>query len=74
MTVGKAAERLNVSDSTVRNWIASDLLRARWTAGGHARIEVASVDDLEPILRTAPGPDREAALEDLRRRNSSEPS
>ena len=43
LTVGEVARRLNVSDTAVRNYVASDLLRARWTGGGHTRVEAKSV-------------------------------
>lgn len=69
MTVGEAQQRLKVSDSTVRNWIDDGLLRAWWTAGGHRRIDPASLEELIHALRIPPGPEREQALDELRHRN-----
>jgi excisionase family DNA binding protein len=70
LTVGQAAEQLSVSDTSVRAWLADHLLRAaRWTPGGHARIESTSVEELVPLLRIPPGPERETAFDELRQRN-----
>lgn len=69
LTVGQAAEQLSASDTSVRAWLTDNLLRARWTPGGHARIEPTSVDELLPLLRIPPGLEREKAFEDLRERN-----
>mgnify|MGYP001619112379 CR=1 FL=1 len=53
-TTREAAIRLGVSLRTVQLWVESGVLRAWKTAGGHRRIQVASVDE---ILRQ-----RQAAL------------
>lgn len=69
LTVGEAQTRLNVSDTTVRSYVAGNLLRARWTGGGHTRIEAASVTELLPLLRIPPGAERDAAFAALRAKN-----
>lgn len=69
LTVGETVARLNVSDTTVRSYVTGNLLRARWTGGGHARIDPASVDELEPLLLIPPGDARAKALDELRARN-----
>lgn len=72
LTVGEALVRLNVSDTTVRSYVTTGLLRARWTGGGHARIEAASVNELLPLLKIPPGADRDQAFAALRARNRGE--
>lgn len=69
LTVGEVERRLRVSDSTVRKYIDDHLLRAWWTDGGHRRIESTSVDELQQVLATPPGPARDQAREELRARN-----
>jgi excisionase family DNA binding protein len=74
LRTAEAAERLNVSESTVVKWERDGLLRAMRTAGGgrgrgHRRIDADSVAELQRVLAMPDGPDRDATLEDLRRRN-----
>jgi excisionase family DNA binding protein len=69
LTVGEAQARLNVSDTTVRSYVAANLLRARWTGGGHTRVEAASVTELLPLLRIPPGAERDKALAEQKARN-----
>ncbi len=69
LRTGEAAARLGVGDSTVRDWLALHLLRAVRTAGGHRRIDAASVDELAEVLRIQDDAQREAAKTALRQRN-----
>lgn len=77
LTVGEAMDRLKAagcpaSDSTVRAYIERDQLRAWYTGGGHARIEPDSVDELVPVLKMKKGAAKDAAMEELRRKNRGE--
>lgn len=58
--------------TAIRDFADRGLLRVTYTAGGHRRIERASIEDLNKVLSMRRGPDREAALEALRRRNLGE--
>lgn len=69
LRTGEAAKALNVSNSTIINYVKDGLLRSNWTLGEHRRIDAASVAELKQALAIAPGPERDAALEELRRRN-----
>lgn len=71
LRTGEAAARLNVGDSTVRDYLAANLLRAVRTAGGHRRIDAASVDELVEVLRIQDDAQREAAKASLQERNRS---
>lgn len=44
LTVGEAAERLGVSDTTVRSYIAAGRLVATRLPSGHRRVRADSVD------------------------------
>ena len=70
LTVGAAAERLGgIHPETVRRYADEGLLRSYRLAKGHRRIAEDSVEALNAALDLPPGPEREAALEELRRRN-----
>lgn len=69
LTVREASSRLGVSPQTARNYAADDLLYVYRLAGRHRRFEAASVDALMPLLRMPLGPERDEALEKLRRAN-----
>src|ERR1041385_8403185 len=69
LRTSEAATALAVSPSTVIKYVGDNLLRTVWTAGGHRRIDAASVAELSQVLRIPPGLERDAAMEDLRRRN-----
>ncbi|MEV5819331.1 helix-turn-helix domain-containing protein [Micromonospora haikouensis] len=71
LRTSEAAERLNVSASTVIAWCKNGLLRTARTAGQHRRIEPGSVEELSRVLALPDG-EREAAVEALRRRNLGE--
>lgn len=49
LDVAVIARRLKVTDQTVRNWIAADLLVAVRTPGGHYRVPVS---ELSRILKS----------------------
>ena len=71
LRTAEAAERLNVSESTVVKWERHGLLRATRTAGGgrgrgHRRIERASVDELLAVLAMPTRTEEERARRDAR--------
>lgn len=72
LRTSEVATALNVSASTVINYLRDGLLRATWTAGGHRRVDAASVTDLTRVLAVPPGPDRDTAMDELRRRNRND--
>lgn len=68
-----AAQLLRVkSRQTINNWIKDGLLRYTVTAGGQHRIERASIDELAAVLAVKDRGEREAAMEELRRKNRGE--
>lgn len=71
LTTREAGDLLGVSSTTAQSWAVSGLLRAWWTAGNHARIDRASVDELQPLLRIPPGAARTAAFARQRERNKT---
>lgn len=71
LTVKEAAAVLHgVHTETVRRYAADGLLRSYRMAKGHRRISRESADALAEVLAMAHGPERDAAMEELRRRNS----
>lgn len=58
--------------TAVREMCDDRRLRAFYTDGGHRRIERSSIEELNVIYAMRPGPERIAALEDLKRRNAGE--
>lgn len=58
--------------TAIRDFADRGLLRVTYTAGGHRRIERASIEDLNKVLAMRRGTEREAAMEALRRRNLGE--
>ena len=68
----EAAAELNLSKSTVINYAKEGLLRVKRTGGGHRRFPAESVGELKQVLDMDDGPERDAAMEDLRRRNRGE--
>jgi excisionase family DNA binding protein len=69
LRTGEAAARLNVGEQTIRDYLTQHLLRAVRTAGGHRRIDAASIDELAEVLRIQDDAEREAAKAALRERN-----
>lgn len=69
VTTGEAARQLDISDDTARRYFDDGLLGGKVLAGRHRRVSQVSVDALSRALRTPPGPDRDAVLDELRRRN-----
>ncbi|MCX5066691.1 hypothetical protein OOJ91_12455 [Micromonospora lupini] len=55
--------------TSIREFADAGLLRVTYTAGGHRRIERASIDELNTWLAMRPGPEKQAAREELIRRN-----
>jgi hypothetical protein len=75
LPVGAAASMLGgIHNETVRRYADDYLLRSYRMAKGHRRIAEDSVHALAAALDIPPGPDREAALEELRRRNRGDDS
>lgn len=72
LRTSEAAAILNVSPSTVINYLRNGLLRATRTAGRHRRIYSDSVAELSRALAIANDEERDRALEELRRRNRGE--
>ena len=70
LTIGEAASRLNVDAQTVTDWLASRLLQATATGGGHRSIDGESVEALATALELPEGPERTSALATLREHNS----
>lgn len=68
---GEAGQLLGCSASTVRRYeVRGWLPEARRMPGsGYRRYARAGVDELAAVLRLPPGPERDAALEELARRN-----
>jgi excisionase family DNA binding protein len=70
LTVGAAARILGgVHTETVRRYADEGLLRSYRMAKGHRRVAEDSVQALAAVLAMPAGDAREAALEELRRRN-----
>lgn len=69
----EAAAVLKVSKSTVINYAKSGLIRATRTVGKHRRYLAESVAELAAVLAMPEGPEQDAAIESLRRRNRGEP-
>jgi excisionase family DNA binding protein len=65
----QVADVLDVSTSTVIAHTKAGLLRTTRTPGGHRRYDGESVQELAKVLAMPDGPDRDAELEALRRRN-----
>lgn len=72
LTTGQAAKQLGASTWSVIDWCKAGLLRVSYTAGGHRRIDAASVVELQAVLRSGlPRAEREVALEELKARNTA---
>lgn len=65
----EAARLLGVSRQTVVNMVDRHWLRAVITAGGHRRIELASLEELKPVLMMLRGEERDSKLEGIVQRN-----
>lgn len=72
LLVRDVAALTQLPTQVVRDYAATNLIRAWWTGGGHARIEAASVNELLPLLKIPPGADRDQAFAALRARNRGE--
>lgn len=68
----EVAELLGLSKSTVINYAKDSLLRVNRTLGRHRRYETASVIELKAALEMDDGPEREARLDGIRKRNRAE--
>ncbi|MFY1595515.1 hypothetical protein [Micromonospora sp. WMMD737] len=55
--------------TSIRAFADAGMLRVAYTAGGHRRIERASIDDLNAWIAMRPGPEKQAAREALIRKN-----
>jgi hypothetical protein len=72
LTPGEAAPRIGrngVGRTTARDYFDEGLLRGYIHGKWHRYIEVASIAELNAFLKMPPGPHRDAALDDLRRKN-----
>lgn len=68
----EVAVLLNVSKSTVINYTKAGLLVAKRTGGRHRRYDAGEVRALQEILDLPDGPERDAQLKGLIRRNRGE--
>lgn len=71
VTTGDAARALDISDDTARRYFDEGLLGGKRLAK-HRRVSQSSIEALARVLRLPPGPEREAAMDDLRRRNRAD--
>lgn len=70
VSVGEAARMLpGVGETKVREFADQGLLRLIRLPSGHRRIEVASLAGLARVLGMPIGPERDAAMDELRLRN-----
>lgn len=70
LTVGEAAERLGgVHPETIRRYARDGLLYAKRLPKGHRRVWAESIGELEAVESMPPGPEKDAAVAELRARN-----